>query len=264
MTSAWSSGTGMAGVGGALAYLLLFSVMKLSNSTVFLLLAPLNLVYMFAFVWITRSRSQTMDEKLEPLSPIKESKELTNLQDPDVFGYESSFLRFFRVFGYVASIALQMAAVYFFEYVVCYGFGSRIANYEKDSTQWAYSHAYEILCFLYQIGVLISRSSLSVIQIKKLWILTTLRGCNFLVWFYMALNPQSILPIGILFAHMVFIGLLGGASYVNSFALLMNTRTIPEQDREFAINIVAIFITLGTVGSALFELIADNTFLLKH
>ena len=96
------------------------------------------------------------------------------------------------------------------------------------------------------------------------------------------------LPIGALLPLMVFVGLLGGAMYVNVFYLVLNdpvriillffscsslssssspqqyvsvTQDIANEDRELCINIVAFAITIGiTLGCAAI-LLFDNTFL---
>lgn len=44
---------------------------------------------------------------------------------------------------------------------------------------------------------------------------------------------------------MIYVGLLGGASYVNIFYILLNDDKYPEKDRELCINIAALFITVG-------------------
>jgi len=60
---------------------------------------------------------------------------------------------------------------------------------------------------------------------------------------------------------MVYVGLLGGASYVNVFYLLLHDNSIQETDKELCINIAAFSITIGITTAALFTLLMDNTFL---
>lgn len=69
--------------------------------------------------------------------------------------------------------------------------------------------------------------------------------------------------VWILFALMVYVGLLGGGSYVNIFYLVLNDPQIQTSDRELAVNITAIFINVGITLSSAFILLMDNTFL-KH
>ena len=49
LTGAWSAGTGLSGIAGTLAYLLLYSVCGLSNATIFLATTPTCIVYYLAF-----------------------------------------------------------------------------------------------------------------------------------------------------------------------------------------------------------------------
>ena len=62
------------------------------------------------------------------------------------------------------------------------------------------------------------------------------------------------------FLAMVYVGLLGGAMYVNVFYLLVqkDANPIPEEDRELCINLVATFMTVGIVTSSIFEIIFDK------
>lgn len=79
---------------------------------------------------------------------------------------------------------------------------------KKDS--FVYSNTYVIFNLCYQVGVFISRSSLSIIKIKKVWIITLLQLALFT--FYM-LNAFLFFckNIYVLFTLMVFVGLMGGA-----------------------------------------------------
>ena len=76
------------------------------------------------------------------------------------------------------------------------------------------NNAFIIFNFCYQIGVFISRSSLSLIKIERVWIITTLQFLNFLFWISNSFN-MYVKSIYVYFAHMVFVGLMGGASFVN-------------------------------------------------
>ena len=55
----------------------------------------------------------------------------------------------------------------------------------------------------------------------------------------------KFLPVAVLPALMIYVGLLGGASYVNIFYQLLHDSKYPEKDRELCINIAALFITFG-------------------
>ena len=87
------------------------------------------------------------------------------------------------------------------------------------------------------------------------------------------------MPVGAQLPLMVFVGLLGGASYVNIFYNLLNDDDYPdevcwewllplvihtrglEQDRELIINMAAIMINVGIMSASVFTLVMDATFL---
>lgn len=61
---------------------------------------------------------------------------------------------------------------------------------------------------------------------------------------------------------MFYVGLLGGASYVNIFYLVLHDKdNIPDADRDLCVNFVALAITAGITASSIFDLFADYTFL---
>lgn len=68
----------------------------------------------------------------------------------------------------------------------------------------------------YQLGVLVSRSSVNLIRIKRLWIMPVLQFVNVVLVLVQILHPY--MPnIWLMFAVVFFEGLLGGAAYVNTF-----------------------------------------------
>ncbi len=63
---------------------------------------------------------------------------------------------------------------------------------------------------------------------------------------------------------MVYVGLLGGGSYVNIFYLVLHDPNISPLNRELCVNITAIFINVGITLASAFILVMDNTFLEKN
>ena len=88
------------------------------------------------------------------------------LAEQQFYASERSMARTLRVTRMVFSPAMQLAAVYFFEYMVSVGFASK-ANPHADPKDWWATNAYELLAFCYQVGVFFARSSVSVIQIRS-------------------------------------------------------------------------------------------------
>jgi battenin len=246
LTGDWASGTGMAGVAGSLGYLLSTAVLGLSTSTVFFSTAPLAIVYWIAF--IVTQRGEDEDEGKQPLNdPIVEEEEVEE--------EESVWRRSVRVFSGIQSMGIQLALVYFLEYVVSVGFAARSNPDPLNSSFWS-RNCYRALATSYQLGVLISRSSLSCIRIHRLYLLTSIQGVNFVLW---AVHAYTyILPLWSLFPLMVFVGLVGGAMYVNVFFELLSSSSITRsKDRELAVNLVCALYNLGIIISAVLELVLD-------
>ncbi len=58
---------------------------------------------------------------------------------------------------------------------------------------------------------------------------------------------------------MAFVGLMGGASYVNVFYLLLKDEKIQNDQRELAVNITSIIYSLGVLGASLTVIALDKT-----
>ena len=69
----------------------------------------------------------------------------------------------------------QLMLVYFLEYVILPGCAAKVNPESEASKVWAVKHAYVVLSFCYQFGVLISRSSLSVLRISWVELLSALQ-----------------------------------------------------------------------------------------
>jgi len=157
----------------------------------------------------------------------------------------------------IASPALQLVAVYFAEYVVSVGWASK-SNPKPNKSDWWATNAYEVLAFLYQFGVLIARSSIPFFIIRRISVLTTLQGLNFVLWGFHAFF--LFLPLWLQFVSMVYCGLLGGFMYVSVFYLLLSdSDSLSASDRELGINLTSIAVNFGIVTSSVFELILFNT-----
>lgn len=300
--SGWSSGTGMAGLGGSGFYLAL-AFAGASNFVVYITLLPCAAAYVFIFRRLSTTRAATGPQRsLAAYQITAEAHEKSGQEHadqdagraaaedggdraallaiksmPDRHGAmrqeeeavvaqqprEHWWSRTRRCFPYVRRYAANLGFVYFFEYVIQVA-GASLAN-DTDSgasrtttatphTDTVKAHAFALLSLTYQVGVFIARSSLSFVKVKRIEILTVLQALNFAWWSVQARwQPWSI---GAQLACMAWVGLMGGAMYVNVFALMVNDHRIPAADREFSINIVAIAINIGIVSASIFDLAA--------
>lgn len=255
----WSSGTGMAGVAGSLLYLG-FVALGMNNEEVFLSLIPFAVVYFATYALVLSPPAfKTGASSSEGEALLSGGSSLSAVQAEYVdVKQESSLARILRCTKVVWWVSLQLAAVYFFEYVASTGAADRAEKIgKKANNEWVARNAYAILAFCYQFGVLISRSSLYFIQLKRFEILTSLQGINFLLW--LAQDYWHFMNIWVQFGAMLYVGLLGGAAYVNVFYQLLNDESIQENDRELCVNIAAIAINVGITLSSVFTLIMDET-----
>ena len=158
--------------------------------------------------------------------------------------------------------SLNLILVYFFEYVACTGGSDRAQGGDfKHDPNWFVRNCYVILNFCYQLGVVISRSSLVLFKIKHIGVLTLLQFINFVLWIVQAdiHFVQGYPIIWVLFVHMFYVGLLGGSSYVNVFYLVLHDDKIPVKDREYCVNISAFANTFGITASSIVIIILDVT-----
>jgi battenin len=219
LTGAWSSGTGMAGVGGTAFYLGARSLFKAFvttneqhiNQYSFLMLIPQALIYWLVFNYVsqytTPDRALLLKESLDDGSSSSKSTMVTYGSEEDgaettlltdhpqsiptttvvvtpVANPEVGWSKHLRCLRLIANLGCQLAAVYFFEYVVSVGFAAKAnPSCESRACDFWNDNAYEILALMYQIGVLISRSSVTYYRVHKIWVLTTLQGLNFVLWF---------------------------------------------------------------------------------
>eukprot|EP01132_Coremiostelium_polycephalum_P009914 gene9914-12157_t len=285
LVNGWSSGTGVAGVSGSLFYIGLVAA-GLSNWTIFYCILPTVGIYFVLYFFGLKVPSSTpstyshlpTDTTIGDEPPISHSsidddiktklikKEIVQDIDDDqhiqpIRGPpgETKKQRYIRCAKLVWWNAINLMLVYFFEYVASVG-GADLAVKGGRTNDWFVKNSYPILSFCYQLGVLISRSSLQVFKIKRIGILTILQGVNMVFWIIQA-RYQMIEQVWVLFILMIYCGLLGGASYVNTFYLILHDKKIPDEDRELCINYAALLVTFGITSAACFILIMDHTFL---
>lgn len=161
-------------------------------------------------------------------------------------------------------LVFNLAIVYFFEYCIISCFADRIQiklaeEYpDKNSQPFSVRQFFVILNSCYQIGVFISRSSLQLVKIRKVWILSVIQGANFV---FMFLNTRFlwITSLGFLCPLFIWIGLMGGGSYVNVYHIILESKTLRPNEKESVMIISQMFNDIGVLSSAIFTLVIDNT-----
>ncbi|XP_002943037.3 battenin isoform X2 [Xenopus tropicalis] len=127
----------------------------------------------------------------------------------------------------------------------------------------SHSEQYRWYQMLYQAGVFVSRSSLRCVSIRRIWILSVLQMCNaifLLVGVSYLFLPSLGLPV--IFLVIIFEGLLGGAAYVNTF----NNISVESkaEHKEFAMAAACVSDTLGISLSGAIAIPVHNYFCGLH
>ncbi|XP_043833432.1 battenin isoform X3 [Dromiciops gliroides] len=240
VVSWWSSGTGGAGLLGALSYLSLTLIgLSPGNTLISMLGIPvLLLATYFLLLKSPDSLPSQRDGALEtsaqqPLLAGESSKPHHNLN------LSLSFSDRWNVFKGLLKYIVPLALVYFAEYFINQGL-FELLFFRNTSVNHA--QQYRWYQMLYQAGVFVSRSSLHCCHFRFIWILAVLQFLN--LGFLMAEVWFSFLPsIYIVFLIILYEGLLGGAAYVNTFHnVAVETQA---EHREFAMATACIADTLG-------------------
>ncbi|TMW65779.1 hypothetical protein Poli38472_008421 [Pythium oligandrum] len=263
----WSSGTGLAGVGGY-AWVAIFHLwLGLSFSTTLVLASIFPVLYVFIFTAVLdttrlpvprRATNQytAIPGATDVESPLDGNSSYSrngsqSLRSPGadsgvVMGAAalsfSEKLRFVKTLG---PYMIPLVVVYFAEYTMQTGVWSTI-GFPVTSAE-ARATFYSSAGMAYQSGVFISRSSGVLFQATRpvLYLMPALQTA-LLVFFTLV----SVFHFWYNWSLLVFCflaGLLGGGVYVNAFTLL--SREVPVSHVEFALSAASISDTLGIMAA---------------
>ncbi|VDK77229.1 unnamed protein product [Onchocerca ochengi] len=267
--STWSSGTGGAGIIGALAYAALTEphFLNLSPKTTLLIMLIVPLIFSLTYwcllllpdsiykakvlepkTWIVpksclsaitsndnvHMETAAQDEGKSPVSPEPVKQRLLSFKEMLLITFP--LLRFMipLMFVYIGEYLINQGIVQLIFYPCDRGW------YLTRSSQYRW---YQVL---YQAGVFISRSSINIIQLPywALICLPILQFMNVLIFFFESL--YFYMPhIWVLFTLILFEGLFGGSSYVNTFIHIHNFAK-PDV-REFSMSISSLGDAIGIV-----------------
>lgn len=231
VVSTWSSGTGGAGVFGALSYAGFTSAGVTPRNTVLIMnVIPFTLGVSY---WFILEHPKGVTER-EPLLETERTEGAEKLPvDPLTIKVKliitKSLLKFM----------LPLFFVYFAEYFINQGlheliYWNRIWLTPSEQYRW-----YQVD---YQLGVFISRSSVNIFPIKKIWILAVLQNVNLVILLceaYFHFLPS----VWIMFLIVLYEGLLGGACYVNAFYRI--SQEVPPKHREFSMGVTSMADSCG-------------------
>uniref|UniRef100_A0A7S3CKN5 Battenin n=1 Tax=Strombidium rassoulzadegani TaxID=1082188 RepID=A0A7S3CKN5_9SPIT len=276
-----SSGTGFAGIAGTLLILFLNQAMAIDYAWIYLWTAPLFALFIVSFNWLCCHPYPLSSEQL--LQAFQNQSLLGTETNPALADGEGPSRRAAKNTGLAArgnSLSLSgmrqglrkegglianLFCVYFFEYCIFGCFADRMAlamrhKYPERADSLEVKQFFTVLNNSYQVGVFLSRSSLQCFQVRRVSIFTLFQALNFAL---MLLNTrymwvESLQILSLLF---VWVGLMGGASYVNVFKLMLDSERLEEKEKEVAVVTSLVFNDLGVLLASLFTLAADNSFL---
>ncbi|XP_056389254.1 battenin [Hyla sarda] len=260
VVSCWSSGTGGAGILGALSYLGLTEAGLSPRSSLLVMLIIPALLFISYFVLLLPPSTLPQWKFPSGYSLADTSDERPLLDGPSPRLSEKRSRRTmahkWKIIKSLLKYMLPLSIVYFAEYFINQGLYELIYF---PNIKMSHSTQYRWFQMLYQAGVFLSRSSVRCFRIRHIWILSLLQ-CGIATFLLVGVAelflPSLTLP-GI-FLIIVFEGLLGGAAYVNTFNNIA-IESNPE-DQEFAMSVACISDTLGISLSGAIAIPVHNYF----
>ena len=280
--AAWSSGTGAAGISGALSYLIL--TFFLSPRTAIFLMVVVPFIMGIAFWGLLFIPQLTLLKiKLPQIYRRKELEQTVNeerlINDDEVYDPEeeeavfadpsedisstkqekswkeniTQFLVRTLFIRYLLRYMCPLFIVYVFEYMITQGLFELLYYKNACIDQ---NTQYRVYQFLYQFGVFVSRSSVIFFRIKYLWLMSFLQAAIF-VLFYLEAEFMFIPFILITFCVILFEGLLGGATYANAFYRVRNE--IESKRVEFSMGVVSIADSCGITLAGFLSIAIHNS-----
>jgi len=250
VVSTWSSGTGGAGVFGALSYAGFTSAGVSPRKTV-LIMNVIPFTFGISY-WLILKHPKDLAER-EPLLETAGTDSVTTAgrdQAVEVLTLKAKLLITKSLLKYMCPLFF----VYFAEYFINQGlheliYWNKIWLTPSEQYRW-----YQVD---YQIGVFISRSSVNIFTIKKIWFLALLQHVNLALLLceaYFHFLPS----VWIMFVIVLYEGLLGGACYVNAFYRI--SQEVPQEHREFSMGVASMADSCGIALAGATALPTHNAF----
>ncbi|XP_019906875.1 battenin isoform X1 [Esox lucius] len=260
----WGSGTGGAGVAGALLYSGLTQASLSPRDTLLVMLVvPIAMMISYFFLLVfpptfpqwkcsmaesvrggdSNNRRPLLGDCDDEDEEWEKSNEghilsLLNITEDKATG-PLSFIEKLHIMKGLLKFVFPLGVVYFAEYFINQGLLELLYF-----PQFSLTHAEQYRWYqtLYQVGVLVSRSSLCCVKIRSIWVLALLQFVNAAVLtlaVYFHFLPSAIL----VFVIVLYEGLLGGAAYVNTFYFI--SKETGDREREFAMAAASVGDSLG-------------------
>ncbi|XP_034237783.1 battenin-like isoform X3 [Thrips palmi] len=240
----WSSGTGAAGVLGAVSYLGLTTLLSPRDALLIMNVVPAAVALAF-WVLLVRPRIDVKEDKA-----VKQPDKVRD--GVPMFSSTASFVDKLGDIPPLFKYIFPLFAVYLFEYFINQGLYELIRYESEWLTQ---AQQYKMFQALYQIGVFVSRTSGGYVPMERTWILAVLQGLN-VVYFTLEAVYRMSGSVWVVAVLVVWEGLLGGAAYVRTF-FCISTKVVPEK-REFSMAMSSVADALGIFTAGLVAIPAHN------
>ncbi|XP_054570498.1 battenin isoform X2 [Eptesicus fuscus] len=248
----WSSGTGGAGLLGALSYLGLTQVGLSPQHTLLSMLGIPALLLASYFCLLTSPELQDPggeeEAEREARQPLMSSEAPEAPEWKPDSSSSLSLQEKWTVFKGLQCYIIPLVLVYFAEYFINQGLFELLFF---RNTSLSHAQQYRWYQMLYQAGVFASRSSLRCFRIQFTWALALLQCFN-LVFLLVDVWLSFLPSIYLVFLIILYEGLLGGAAYVNTFHNIALETS--DEHREFAMATACVSDTLGISLSGLLAL----------
>ncbi|XP_051905681.1 battenin [Hippocampus zosterae] len=235
----WGSGTGGAGVLGALLYAGLIQVGLSPQVTMLIMLTiPFTMLISYFFLLLPppsfpqwkheeRDRGILTSEERQRLMVESQEEQDTSSQEDGRSGM-LTLTEKMHIFKCLMPFVCALGLVYFAEYFINQGLMELLYFRNIFLT---HAEQYRWYQTSYQVGVFVSRSSLCCFKIRKLWALALLQVLN-AVLLLLEVSYQFLPGAWLVFAIILYEGLLGGTAYVNTFYFI--SKETGDRQREFA------------------------------
>uniref|UniRef100_A0A3P9ARH2 Battenin n=1 Tax=Maylandia zebra TaxID=106582 RepID=A0A3P9ARH2_9CICH len=246
----WGSGTGAAGLIGALLYSVLIQAGLSPRVTLLIMLVvPFTMVVSYFLLLVcppSLPQWRTKDTEYAALVSEDRQQLLDSSDEEDQTVTELDFCE-----QGLWRFVLPLGVVYLTEYFINQGLVSPLM---PSSSTLSSLHAVSETWYqtLYQLGVLLSRSSLHCVKIRKVWILSVLQTLN-AVFLLFAVRYLFLPTVWLVFTFILYEGLLGGAAYVNTFHFI-SKEVKDNRHREFSMAAASIGDSLGITVAGLISL----------
>lgn len=216
----------------------------------YLVLPPADSSSIAEYQTIQDESDELLTSGSDPNDPVEDILKPTHIT-PTKPKIDSFAVTLARLKPLVVPFMIPLFLVYISEYIINQGISPTLLFPIEEMPFVKYRDAYVTYGTLYQLGVFISRSSSSFIRIRRVYIPSLLQALNLVIFIYQSL--YVFMPnVYVVMAMVFYEGLLGGASYVNTFMLV--AETVPLQDREFAMGSVGVSDSAGVVCAGLISM----------